>query len=155
MTCDFNRQIFSILSLNINWGGYRLGSSRRCEKCGTVTEELFCPKCRDVTVLEKADSKGRNFKTTGRRETFRAWYPGGNKITYKKSTGDICDLPMSEFKKAYEILRETGVLDKTTPYKDTKHGSYYPPLLERYFIDEKDELKPFEVGWKDMCDDLG
>ena len=61
-------------------------------------EDGWRDMCEDLKVRNK-------FRTTGGKATFEAWYPGGNKITYQKSTGGICDLPKSEFKKAYDILR--------------------------------------------------
>jgi len=121
---------------------------RKCDKCGIVTENLFCPECNNLITSErklKNFEKGwkemcsdleneKEFLTTGGRKSFTIWHPGGEKLRYKKSTGDICDLPKSEFNKAYEILKETDELDKTTPYHKLMHGSYYPPLLKTYFV---------------------
>lgn len=123
---------------------------RKCKKCGSETDKMFCPECDALTesmdtpeiiefetgwkrICEDLEEE-KEFRTTGGKKTFIAWHPSGaNKITYKKSTGDICDLPKSEFKKAYEIFKRTGELSKTTPYHELMHGSYYPPLLKKYF----------------------
>lgn len=72
------------------------------------------------------------FFTTGGKKRFEAWSENDH-ISYKKSTSDICPLSKSDFKKGYEIYMMTNSL-KTPLYSRTLHGSYIPPLLEKYFI---------------------
>jgi hypothetical protein len=126
--------------------------NRYCRGCEIETNQQFCPECGSITYPIVAKSieekiklkpfeigwedmcndlkKEKTFITTGGRKTFTAWYPGGEKITYRKSTNETCNLQKKEFRTAFNTLAETGVLDSTVPYHYTKHGSYYPPLIK-------------------------
>lgn len=125
---------------------------KRCGACGKETDAPFCPICKTQTkVVTKITDfeegwkmmcsdleNEKDFKTTGGKKSFVVWYEGGNSLKYKKSTGNICDLPKSEFEKAFAIYLETNTPYKTTPYTDLMHGSYYPPLLKTYFLTIED-----------------
>jgi len=67
------------------------------------------------------------FLTTGGTKRFRVWSKN-YRLFYEKSTGNICQLSKSDFKKAYEVFRKTGSLS-STKYRFAMHGSYIPPLL--------------------------
>ena len=82
-------------------------------------------------LMVKDLENSQTFTTTGGRTSFEVWSKGDH-VYYGKSTGNVCSLSKSDFKKAHGIYRETGSL-KTSDYRITMHGSYVPPLLEKYF----------------------
>lgn len=79
----------------------------------------------------------KTFYTTGSDDNrkiiqYRVWSEG-NRIKYKNSRGKTCPLRTNDFKKGHSIFMQQGSLIYT-PYKSTRHGSYIPPLLFRYFM---------------------
>ena len=79
------------------------------------------------------------FRTTGGNKRFKAWSKD-YRLFYEKSTGNICQLSKSDFKKAYKAFRKTGSLN-SAKYNFTMHGSYIPPLLHKYFVKNKSSNK--------------
>ncbi len=76
----------------------------------------------------------KSFETTGGQTSFEVWSKE-DKLFYKKSIGNVCPLSKSDFRKAYNIFRQTGSL-RSSDYRNTFHGSYIPPLLRKYFTDD-------------------
>lgn len=105
----------------IPWGVHPSKVDKDFEKCWRkMCEDLRTPKI---------------FKTTGGSRTFKVWSEDFH-LYYEKSTGDICPLSKSDFKKAHDVFLRTGSLNSAT-YQFTMHGSYIPPLLYKYFVREQ------------------
>lgn len=73
----------------------------------------------------------KEFPTQGGRTLFEVWSESG-RLSYRNSIENVCPLSQSDFKKAYGIWKDTRST-KTTDYSKTRHASYIPPLLEKYF----------------------